>query len=400
MKLWRTVYNGAMTCGTDHSVTETLWEEYSMNNKNFQLAVQLRHELHMHPELSLEEVWTKNHLMEFLKANTTKWEIVDRGRWFYAKYSGSAPKKKIAFRGDFDAIPVYDDIEAPWKSQIDGVGHKCGHDGHVANLCLTAMEVEEQGCENDVYLVFQHGEEIGGGGEECAELMVEEGIDEIYAFHNESEIPYNAVVVRKGTMCCASKGMEITLVGAPAHASTPEHGKNPSLAIAALINAVPGFIRQEDHKGLILATVIQVDIGERAFGVSAHKGQLLLTIRGEIEAEMDQLQKNLEEKAMAEAEKYGLECSFAYYDEFPETASTDAEVDKVVAACEKLNVPVYYQELPTRGSEDFGYFTKKAPGAIFWLGNGEEEPGVHDAKFDFKDDIMPTATAIFLELMK
>ena len=201
-------------------------------------------------------------------------------------------------------------------------------------------------------------------------------------------------------MCCASKGMEITLIGAPAHASTPEHGKNPSLAIAALINAIPGLIKPEEHKGLILATVIQVDIGERAFGVSAHRGQLLLTIRGEIEAEMDQLQKELEELALAQAEKYGLECSFAYYDEFPETASTDAEVDKVVAVCEKLGVQLLWEELPARGSEDFGYYTKKAPGTIFWVGNGEDKPGVHDSKFDFVDEIMKTATAVFMELAK
>ena len=371
-----------------------------MNEKNYEKAVQLRHELHMHPELSMVETWTKNHLIEFMKANTTKWEVVDRGHWFYAYYKGSAPKKKIAFRGDFDAIPVYDDIDAPWKSQIDGVGHKCGHDGHVANLCLTAMEIEAQGCENDVYLVFQHGEEIGGGGEECATLMEEKGIDEVYAFHNQSGMPLNAVVTRKGTLCCASKGMEITMVGAPAHASTPEHGKNPSLAIAALIKAVPGLIKPEEHKGLILATVVQVDIGERAFGVSAHKGRLALTIRGEIEAEMDQLQKNLEDLAMVQAEKYGLECSFAYCDIFPETASTDAEIDKVAAVCEKLGITMLWQENPTRGSEDFGYFTKKAPGAIFWLGNGEEAAPVHDSKFDFPDEIMKTATEIFMELIK
>lgn len=372
----------------------------NMNEKNFQLAVQLRHELHQHPELSMNETWTKTHLMEFLKAHTTKFEVVDRGLWFYAVYRGSNPKKKIAFRGDFDAVPVEDDINAKWKSQCPGVGHKCGHDGHVSNLCLVALEIEEKGCENDVYLVFQHGEEIGGGGEACAELMTEEGIDEVYAFHNTSGVPLNAVQLRKGTLCCASKGMEISFVGAPAHASTPENGKNPAFAIATLVNAIPGFIDPKDHKGLILATVIQVDLGERAFGVSAHKGQLLLTIRGEIEAEMDKLQKNLEDLALAQAKEYGLEVSFSYYDVFPETCCTDAEVDKVVAVAEKLGLQVIWQEQPNRGSEDFGYFTKKAPGAIFWVGNGEDYPPLHSKEFDFVDEVMKTSTAIFLELAK
>ncbi len=371
-----------------------------MNEKNFEKAKALRHELHAHPELSLEETWTKQHLIEFMKANTTKWEIVDRGRWFYAYYKGQNPKKKVAFRGDFDAIPVEDDIDAPWKSQNPGVGHKCGHDGHVANLCLTAMEMEEQGCDNDVYLVFQHAEEIGGGGEECAELMTEKGIDEVYAFHNKSGYPMDSIIVRNDCVCCASKGMEISYVGAPAHASTPENGKNPAFAIAALIEAIPGLIDPATHKGLILATVIQVDLGERAFGVSAHKGNLLLTIRGEVEAEMDELQKNLEELAKQQAEKYGLECSFAYYDVFPETRNHNEYADRIRQAAKSLGLKLAVKELPDRGSEDFGYFTKKAKGAMFSVGNGESYPAVHDAKFDFIDEQMKAATAMFLELAK
>ena len=371
-----------------------------MNEKNFELAKTLRRELHAHPELSMEEAWTKQHLMDFLKANTTKWEIVDRGRWFYAKYSGAAPKKKIAFRGDFDALPVYDDIDAPWKSQFEGVGHKCGHDGHVANLCLTAMEIEEQGCDNDVYLVFQHAEEIGGGGEECAVLMEEANIDEVYSFHTGTGLPVDTVKTKAGPMNCASKGMEITLVGAPAHASTPEHGKNPSLAIAALINAIPGFIDPATHKGLILATVIQVDIGERAFGVSAHKGKLLLTIRAEVEAELDELQENLVNLTKEQAELYGLEYGFAYYDEFPETYNHAAAVDRILAAAETLDLDVVLMSEPQRGSEDFGHFTKNTTGARFYIGNGVDYPPIHDSKFDFVDDQMKTATSIFMELIK
>ena len=64
-----------------------------MSEKNYQLAVELRHELHQHPEPSMEEVWTKQRLLDFMKENTTQWEIHDRGRWLYAKYSGTNPTK-------------------------------------------------------------------------------------------------------------------------------------------------------------------------------------------------------------------------------------------------------------------------------------------------------------------
>ena len=239
-----------------------------------------------------------------------------------------------------------------------------------------------------------------GGGEEASALLDEVEIDEAYAFHTESGFPYDSMVLRDACVCFASKGMEITLTGAPAHASTPEHGRNPALAIAALIRAVSGFLEPSQYQGDVLATVIQVDIGERAFGVSAHKGKLLLTIRGEIEAEMDLLQKKLEQKALEEAEKYGLECSFAYYDEFPETRNHEELAKKIQMVSEELGIPLAEGVMPDRGSEDFGWFGKKTKIGYFCIGNGEDYPSVHDAKFDFIDAQMKTATQIFLGLIK
>lgn len=73
-----------------------------MEKNNLQLAIQLRHELHAHPELSNQEAWTKQHLIEFLKTHTNL-EVVDKGRWFYAVYHSKVGKRNIAFRADFDA---------------------------------------------------------------------------------------------------------------------------------------------------------------------------------------------------------------------------------------------------------------------------------------------------------
>lgn len=369
-----------------------------MNEQNFRTAVQLRHELHRHPELSMEERWTKEHLIAFFRAHTRAFEVVDRGRWFYAKYSAPQPKKKVAFRAEIDALPMDDDINAPWKSECGGVGHKCGHDGHAASLCLTALELEENGCENDVYLIFQHAEETGGGGEECAALMDEEGIDEVYAYHNKSGFPLDSIIVRDDCVCCASKGMEISFVGVPAHASTPENGKNPAFAIAALIETIPRLTDPAAHVGLLMATVIQVALGERAFGVSAHKGQLLLTIRGEVEGEMDALQRELESLAAAQAERYGLTCSFAYYDVFPETRNDNGCAENIRRAAAALGLSLAVKDYPDRGSDDFGYFTKKTRGAMFSIGNGEDYPGVHDARFDYIDAQMRTAAAMYQKL--
>src|SRR6056297_2999629 len=113
-----------------------------MHDKNLKLAVKLRHELHKNPEVSNEEKWTKNHLIEFLRENT-KLEIIDKGKWFYAAYRSKVGNRNIAFRADFDAVEMDEGIELSYASKNEGVSHKCGHDGHSAALAAFALEIDE-----------------------------------------------------------------------------------------------------------------------------------------------------------------------------------------------------------------------------------------------------------------
>ena len=207
-----------------------------MSDERLDLAVQLRHALHAHPELSGREFWTRQTLMDFLRAHT-RLEVVDRGSWFYAFCKGRGAGK-VAFRADFDALPMEETLQIPHRSCCPGAAHKCGHDGHSAALALLGLILDEEGAARDTYLIFQPAEEIGGGGEACAAFLREEGIGEVYAFHNMPGYPLGAVALRSGTMNCASKGMILRFTGVPTHASTPELGRNPAYAVAAVVSAI------------------------------------------------------------------------------------------------------------------------------------------------------------------
>ncbi|MBY0123555.1 M20 family metallopeptidase [Bacillus sp. S/N-304-OC-R1] len=370
-----------------------------MEKKNLELAIQLRHELHAHPELSNHEVWTKQHLINFLKENTSL-EIVDRGRWFYAIYHSKAGNRNVAFRADFDALPIEETIELPYGSQFPGVSHKCGHDGHSATLCGLALEIDQKGSDNNIFFLFQHAEETGDGAAECAVFIKENNIDEIFAYHNMSGFKHNVVHVIDGTAHFASKGMTILMEGVPSHASEPEKGINPSFAIAKVIDAIPEFTSKENNEGDVLCTVVQVDIGAKAFGVNASKGALRMTIRALYEKEMDKLQKNLEDLAKSEAEKYGLKVAFEYQDEFPETANDKESSDKIREVCKEKGIPMAELAEAFRGSEDFGHFTKLTKGSYCYVGNGENYPNLHSYEYDFKDDIIETAVEVFKGLAK
>lgn len=373
-----------------------------MKAENLAKAIELRHEIHKYPDLSNEERPTLERVMKFLKENTKNIEIVDKGHYVYAVYRAKDKKKPpIAFRADCDAIKVYDDIDKPYKSIKDGVGHKCGHDGHTANMCGFALEIDQEGADRDVYFLFQPAEENGSGAATCVDFITDNDISEIFAFHCHPGAPVNSMTLRDGLMNCASKGMTITMTGSPAHASEPENGKNPSFAIAKTALASESIVASKDFKGLVMATIVQIDVGEHeAFGVAASKGKLLMTIRGAIEDEMDELQRRLEEEATTNAKKCGLTCEFSYCDAFPETISHPESNEKLRKIAVKLGHPVIEMPEAMRGSEDFGHFTKLTKGAAFFMGQGEGTPELHTPHFDFKDELIESCTEVFKALVR
>ena len=362
-------------------------------------AVELRHRLHTHPELSNHESWTKACLMDFLRQNTTRLEIVDRGLWFYAAYRAGPGRPSMAFRADFDAVPVEDLCGKSYVSQCPGVGHKCGHDGHSATLAALALEIDRDGADRDLFFLFQHAEETGDGARECAALLREEGVGEIFGFHNRPGLPLGMVQVLDGCVYFASEGMILSFRGVPSHASMPELGRNPAYAIAEIVSALPGLTDPAQHRGVVLATVIQIDVGEPAFGTQASRGELLLTIRGQYADELAALRASIRALAEEKAARDGLTLEISFRDVFPDTVSGHESNEKIRRCCAELGIPCREMPTPFRSSEDFGWYTKVIPGAFFEIGGG---PGgdLHTVTMDFNDEIIPTAVKLYRRLIE
>ncbi len=367
-----------------------------MKKENLELAVALRRELHAHPELSGQEVWTKRRLMAFLEANT-RLEIIDRGHWFYAAYRAGRGGPSIAFRADFDAVPVRETCDIPWKSKSDGIAHKCGHDGHSAALAAFALEIDQSGADKNIFFLFQHAEETGEGALECRALIGEENIREIFGYHNITGVEPYSVWLKDGAAHCASKGMSIYLKGAPSHAGEPERGRNPAFAVAELALSVPELIGPERWKDMVMCTIVHMQVGEAAFGVSPGEGLIRMTCRAVREAEMDALCDELETLARSLAEKYGLTPAFEYCESFPETVNHAKSADKVRRAAAELGYHCFDAASPMRASEDFGHYTKLIPGAMFWVGN-PAEPSLHSQDYDYPDSQIERVVEIYKKL--
>ena len=418
-----------------------------MQSQNLEKIVELRHILHRRAELSLHEVETGRILRDFLRKNTSL-EIVERDGWFYGVKRGAMPQLTspqltsevecaevecadegaladltsevecaevgalcdltsevectegecagaVAFRADMDALPMEEGIELSYASERPGVSHKCGHDGHCAALCGLALELEGRETDRPVYFIFQKAEEIGGGGELAAELIDEEGIREVYAFHNLSGYPEKAVVYRRGLTQPASEGMKILFFGRQSHASAPEEGINPSEVIAETVLYIRELLEAE-HRGMVLCTVTGMEAGSGDFGISAGEGSLSVTLRALEEEELVELEGYILAFVGERCAEKGIRTEVRISDRFPETRNWDAGVDRVLAAAERIGAARVPMERMWRASEDFGHYLKRCGGAMFYVGNGEAWPALHTAEYDFNDRILETAVDVLV----
>lgn len=398
-----------------------------------QLSVitQLRHNLHQHPELSMQEKETMKILQTFLQKNTSL-EIHIRDGWFYAlkKSSGSLPSTvanagPIAFRADMDGLPIPESIRLPYESQNEGISHKCGHDGHCAVLCGLALELDNRNTDRDVYLIFQPGEEIGAGAKRCAELIREKGITEIYAMHNLGGYPEGSLVYRRGLTQPASEGLRIRLTGKTSHASAPEKGNNPAGAVASIVqyalraadsaeNSAHGisepssqtpehdfmtaFKSGAQDSPMRLCTITGIRLGDGDFGISPGEGEICMTLRAEIEEEMLAMEQSIISFASQVSAGAGLQMTYSSHDYFPETRNHDDCLDRVLDAAQENKVPAISMRELWRASEDFGHYLKICPGAMFYIGNGEDYPPLHTAEYDFNDRIIETSVNMFMRI--
>ena len=368
-----------------------------MDQTALRTLIALRRELHRRAEPAFQERETVCTLQAFLRAHTTL-KIADREGWFYAVMEGTDPAAPpIAFRADMDALPMPEGIDLPHASRNPGAAHKCGHDGHCAALCGLALALERTPPPRTIYLIFQPAEEVGGGGKACAALLREAGISEVYAFHSLSGCPEGQLLYRRGLTQPASEGLTIRLEGRACHASAPEEGRNPAETVARLV-LLAGTLAERPHRGMVLCTVTGVRVGTGDFGVSPGSGELRLTLRAEEEAELQALEDDLRRRARSLAAAGGLTAAFSRSDYFPETRNDDACLDRVLAAAEALGVPHAPMDRLWRASEDFGWYTKACPGAMFYLGSGESHPPLHTTEYDFNDRILPVAVALFRRL--
>ena len=362
--------------------------------------VQLRRELHQFPEVSHDEFSTAERIANFLcKLNPDELVKGIGGNGIMCVFKGKEEGPNVAIRAELDALPIHEINDFEYHSIHKGVGHKCGHDGHMAIVAgLASLLSLDRPKKGNVILLFQPAEETGDGALQMIndpkylELMP----DYIFALHNLPGYPKGQIVTRESTFAAASKGLIIELFGKTSHAAEPENGVSPSRALAAIIDKLESL----NNKSLKLSdfaitTVVHTLLGSESFGITPGYGKVLATIRAYNDNDLKALEDEVRSFVADCTSKYNLKFEIAETEVFASTIN-DAECYNVIEnAAGENGYEFKIAKEPFRWSEDFGEFTQRISGAMFGLGSGEDTPDLHNPDYDFPDDIIPYGVNMF-----
>lgn len=364
--------------------------------------IQLRHILHQFPEVALEESQTAQRILEFfepLKPDQVVEKLGGTGLAFV--FNGKKPGKRILFRCELDGLPIEDLKKSDHQSQIPGKGHLCGHDGHMAIICGLGEKLAQNRPESgEVILLFQPAEETGDGAKAVIADPRFEQIkpDFAFALHNLPGYPIHQVVMRSGTFAAGSTGMTITLTGKTSHSAHPDAGINPAQAIAKLIQELPELPKQAE--GFALLTLIHAELGSLAFGTSAGKGTLSMTLRAFDQQDLDVLIGKAKATAIEIAESEQLKVDFSFVEQFAVSVNEPELFGLVEKTAQNLGLSLLEKPDPFRWSEDFGLFSQICSSFLFGLGAGENCPQLHEGTYDFPDELIETGVGMFEGILR
>jgi len=371
-----------------------------LTNHDLVQLTKFRRELHQYPELSGKEIKTAQKILYALKDMKPS-KIIDKmgGHGLAAIFDSQEKGPTLLFRAELDALPIQEKNNIPWASNLPGVSHTCGHDGHMTMLLALGRIISRNPIKcGKVVLMFQPSEENGQGARAVISDPRYEQIkpDLAFAIHIEPGRPFGYVSTRPGLMNCASLGLKITLHGKTAHAADPDDGISPSHAVAEFIQKISEFNHGDElNNNFRLTTVTHVQIGEQTFGISPGDASIFVTLRTSNDDSLSQLDKDVRGLVSNISKQFKLTFDFEIFDHFAASINDKEAHDIAVNAMKSLNINYGSIGVPMRASEDFGIFGKQSKAAMLCLGPGENYAALHNPDYDFNDDLIPIGTSIF-----
>lgn len=370
--------------------------------------VAFRHDLHANPELGFQEIRTSSIIAEHLKKLGLDVRQGYGGTGVVGTLTGDRGEEGplVGFRADMDALPIFEETDVSYRSTKKGLMHACGHDGHSAMLLGAAMAISEnRDFAGKLHFIFQPAEELLTG----AKKMIDDNLfsdcpaDLVFSVHNDPKIPIGQAMTTIGSFMAGADHFDLKIYGKSGHAARPEDCVDPIVAASQLVTLAQSIvsrrIRPTDPAVLSFTKLWSGD----SYNVIPEFAELRGTFRTMNPALSDLVEASLEELAKLVTETAGGKFDLSYRRVCPVLINADraTEIAKKAVLSVLDDGKIIEPSTPIMGTEDFAYMAQGREGCLIRLGArpGEEPvPGLHNAYYDFNDDLLPLGASIWVDI--
>jgi amidohydrolase len=357
-------------------------------------VIDIRRDLHAHPEIGLQETRTPVVVAEHLEKLGLEVKTGVGATGVVGLLKGGKPGRVLAIRADMDALPIKEETGLPFASKNDGVMHACGHDAHVAMALGAARvlsELREHIC-GTIKFVIQPAEENLGG----AIGMVEEGVlenpkvDAIAALHVETHEEVGTLAIKSGPVGASADVFMVSVNGKGGHGSEPQDCIDPIHIAAHIVTAFQTMIpRTLDVRDPVVVSVCSIQAGS-AFNIIPDNVHFGGTVRTLSRKRREEMPRKMEDIVRGITGTFGATYDFSYIFGAPVTSNEPGITDLMRDVTRELwgADALIEKEKPSMGSEDYSYYLEKVPGAMGFLGAGppaERRFPAHHPKFDIDE---------------
>ncbi|MGK5507135.1 M20 metallopeptidase family protein [Brevibacillus formosus] len=356
-----------------------------------------RRHLHQHPELSFQEEKTPALIAEILRGlHFDEVRTGVGGRGVIGVLRGGRPGKVVALRADFDALPIQDQKDVPYKSTVPGVMHACGHDAHTSQLLglASVLAAHREQFAGEIRFVFQHAEEENPGG---ATQMVQDGavdgVDAIFGVHLWSMFPVGKVYISAGPLMANTDDFSIEIKGKGGHGAVPEETVDSIVIGSQIVGHLQTIASRNVSPLESVVVTVGTFHGGDSTNIIADSCRLTGTVRTFLPGVRDRAEQRLAEIAEGTAAMMGGSATVVYERGYPAVINHEKETAIAQeAAIAAFGAGRVESMKPLMGGEDFSYYLEKVPGAYLFVGAGNPEKLAtyphHHPRFDIDEDAM------------
>lgn len=369
----------------------------SLMQKYYKKIVELRHQIHMYPELEFEEEHTAKLVCTILDEAGIKYQNKIAKTGILAIIEGERKDenpKCVLLRADMDALPIEEETKLSYASKIKGKMHACGHDGHTAGLLGAALILNELRAEfsGTIKFMFQPAEEGSGG----AQPMIEQGIlenprvDAVFGCHLWGPMLENTAQIVDCEMMAGVDIFDLEFVGKGGHGAHPHTTIDPIVMAAKFVSDIQSVVsRRVKPSDAAVVTIGSIKAGT-TYNVIPQSASLKGTTRFLNDENQALLQNSIEQIAKAVALEFGGEYKLEYKREFPPLINDEKMAKIARKAFSKVlgEKNVIINAKPDMGAEDFAFLTRERPGAYVFVGISKnlKNPTLHHSSTFCWDD--------------